>query len=184
MGWDGMYCSYKDRKKVVEQHLELPLIAVKKAWVGNNLYYAFKAQNGKIHGCVAITKYRDGEVLVKDMTEDMGPGYYDCPASILKILSPTDDVFAKEWRERCWKKAKAYKPKDIPIGGKIRFTMPDYSQPTGEINPKNGLPVYQMKTYVLIKRAPAYQFKTAWWWNPENNTYFSKKNIPEDFEIL
>ncbi len=45
---------------------------------------------------------RDGLTLgYKDMSEDMGPYNYDCPASILDLLSPTDNAYALEWRQKC-----------------------------------------------------------------------------------
>lgn len=37
----------------------------------------------------------------KDMDETMHPYYYDCPAGILALLTPTDNDSANEWRERC-----------------------------------------------------------------------------------
>ena len=40
----------------------------------------------------------------KDMDETMHPYYYDCPASILALLTPTDSKCANEWREGCRRK--------------------------------------------------------------------------------
>ncbi|MBQ8133271.1 MAG: hypothetical protein IJ192_02500 [Clostridia bacterium] len=37
----------------------------------------------------------------KDMEETCGPYNYDCPESILKLLSPTTSEFALQWREKC-----------------------------------------------------------------------------------
>lgn len=39
----------------------------------------------------------------KDMDETMGPYYYDCPKSILSLLTPTNNERANEWREECRK---------------------------------------------------------------------------------
>ncbi|MGM4922578.1 hypothetical protein AB8A31_06705 [Tardiphaga sp. 804_B3_N1_9] len=38
---------------------------------------------------------------VKDMAEEEGPVLDFCPERILDRLSPTDDVLASHWRERC-----------------------------------------------------------------------------------
>lgn len=38
---------------------------------------------------------------LKDMVEEEGPVLDFCPERILDLLSPTDDVLASHWRERC-----------------------------------------------------------------------------------
>lgn len=65
----------------------------------------------------------------KNMDETCGPYETDCPASILNLLSPTDNEFAKEWREKCRqnladKKAKKEDPNalnNLPIGSVIKM---------------------------------------------------------------
>lgn len=42
-----------------------------------------------------------GEVFFKEMTENEGPYYYDAPKKLIKLLSPTDNEYAREWREKC-----------------------------------------------------------------------------------
>lgn len=37
----------------------------------------------------------------KTMDESMGPYAWDCPASILAMLSPTTNELAKRWRAQC-----------------------------------------------------------------------------------
>lgn len=37
----------------------------------------------------------------KDMDETMGPFNYDCPVSILDLLTPTDSENANIWRQKC-----------------------------------------------------------------------------------
>jgi hypothetical protein len=83
----------------------------------------------------------------RDMDESEGVGCYDCPASILRLLSDTKSEFAKEWREKCWeriaeKKAKNKNPNslnNLPIGsviempywegGSIRLIKVNYTSP-------------------------------------------------------
>ncbi|MGB9803113.1 DUF6927 domain-containing protein [Desulfofundulus sp.] len=45
----------------------------------------------------------------KDMTETMGPYLYNCPERILRMLTPTDHEWAREWREKCWERIRAKK---------------------------------------------------------------------------
>ena len=97
----------------------------------------------------------------KDMSEDMGPAESKCPMGIIKLLSPTTHEYALAWRARCVENAKK-KKNGVEIGTMIEFE--DYS---GE-------------TVRLIKRSPAYQFKTAWFEIVGKHLYFQKKNIPWD----
>lgn len=183
MGWSGDYCpNYKERKKEVERHFTDGVL--RRSWVGNTMYYAHRSRlDGKIYAGVVITRYEDGWIWSKEIHETMGPGPDDCPKTILAMLDPTDDEYAVDWRKRC--EAKHHKPKigKLPIGTKIRFTMNNYNKPPiGETS--DGRPIYEQITYTLTKMAPSHQFKTPWWYNASNNTYFKKVNIPEDFEII
>ena len=40
-------------------------------------------------------------ITTKEMSEDMGPFYYDCPARILDMLTPTNNTESRMWREKC-----------------------------------------------------------------------------------
>jgi len=57
----------------------------------------------------------------KDMEESMGPGYYNCPASILDLLTETESDYANNWREKCRKRSS--KPK-LKVGAVIEFKEP------------------------------------------------------------
>ena len=98
----------------------------------------------------------------KDMDETVGPGYYDCPLSIIKLLSPTDNEYAIEWRKKCIENEKKSWLKKVAIGEKIIFTRHDG------------------KELVLVKHAPAYQFKTWFWYNPESGHYIKKNQVNEN----
>ena len=106
----------------------------------------------------------------KDMEESMHPYYYDCPAGILKLLSPTDNASANEWRENCrqraaQKKADKKNPdslENLPIGTVIR-----------------------VRDKELVKTAPMAQFKTPFWMRTDAYLYHSKKEIKRcGFEIV
>jgi hypothetical protein len=61
----------------------------------------------------------------KDMDETMGPYYYDCPARILSLLTPTDNEEARQWREKCWKRSFRRMPEvgeTVEFGEPIKFT--------------------------------------------------------------
>lgn len=45
---------------------------------------------------------RGDEITWKAMPETWHPYYYDCPAKVLKMLSPTTDANAIAWRVKCW----------------------------------------------------------------------------------
>lgn len=105
----------------------------------------------------------------KDMSEDMGPFEANCPQSILKLLSETDNEFALEWRKRCWKNIEKKKSGNtlsaLPIGSKISFRLSDGTK------------------MELVKHAPAYQFKKSFWYNPLTHKYVSSRNIPNDYKV-
>ena len=80
---------------------------LKSAMVGSTYYAAVKDKNGTVWGAIILTCGRtkwDGTAWgYKDMDETMGPCEDKCPASILALLTPTDNQTANEWRERCRK---------------------------------------------------------------------------------
>lgn len=122
----------------------------------------------RIFGIVFLTSIDNKDYYnfsYKDMDESMGPCYHNCPESILRLLSPTDSEYANEWRDTCRKHAKAKKMLNaVSVGTTIHFFLSG-------------------KEVKLIKRAPAYQFKTPWWYNPESHTYMKQNQIPLDFTL-
>lgn len=117
-----------------------------------------------VFGIVCLTSVRQEGFYkwfgYKLMDETEGPYYYDCPDSILKLLSPTENKIANEWRKACKKytiKRKEFK--NLPIGTVIKF------------NDK-----------LATKMKPAYQFRTEWW--ATSGGYYPKKYIPMDYEIV
>ncbi len=59
-----------------------------------------------LHHCPRDLNYNFG---YKDMDESMGPVESECLEKILKLLMPTDEKYAIEWRERCWSNLKKKK---------------------------------------------------------------------------
>ena len=98
----------------------------------------------------------------KIIDETMGPGYYDCPRSILNLL--TDNEYALNWRKSCRENLSKPKLSELPIGAEIKVKL-------------NG------EELELTKYPPCCQFRTPVWVNLKNHTYISKKWITE-FEVL
>lgn len=81
---------------------------LKSAMVGRVYYAAIRREvagrTPYVWAAVFLTcgKSSDGTVWgYKDMCESSQPFYYDCPAGILALLSPTDDENANAWRAEC-----------------------------------------------------------------------------------
>jgi len=70
--------------------------------VGNIWYLAVKVNDtGEVWAGVRKTHRYNGEWCYKDMDETMIPYYFEAPWSLLRKLSPTDNVNANEWRKQC-----------------------------------------------------------------------------------
>lgn len=105
----------------------------------------------------------------KDIDESMGPYDDKCPVSIISLLSPTENKWANDWRNRCIKNSELKKDpkslKNLPVGSVIRFMR-------GE------------KKIELYKHPAAYQFKRPFWFNQESGTYMPLSRIPTDYEVV
>lgn len=63
------------------------------------------ADKNCVFGLVCLTSVRDNFWFgYKDMDETMGPYCYDCPHTILDLLTPTTNETALEWRKKCREK--------------------------------------------------------------------------------
>lgn len=68
--------------------------------------------------CLTHTDKRDAYGMnfsYKDMTEDSGPVCTKCPKCILRLLTPTDNAYAREWRRRCWEAAEQARTQRSPM---------------------------------------------------------------------
>ena len=165
MGWTFTYIGYyeKDKKALMIKALEQSgYMKVIKASMRGNVFYAAcetLRKPGHYWGIVCLTSLKNGEFGYKDIEEDMGPCYYDCPASILDMLSPTDNNYALEWRKQCRIVAKddtAKRLNALPIGSVI------------EVNGRR-----------FKKHKAAYQFKTPFWMDMEVWSYIPKTRIKQ-----
>lgn len=96
--------TYADEKRevsdVYENNGKNEILQISK--VGSVWYLAVKVkESGAVFGGVCITYRSQGEWGYKALDENVGPSYYDAPASLLKKLSPTTDKWAIDWRNSC-----------------------------------------------------------------------------------
>lgn len=141
---------------------------------GKSIYEDLTIPEQEVYAVVILTSVDNNEYCnfaYKLIDETMGPFETKCPISILTLLTPTNNKYALEWRERCSKNAnKEKKLKALSVGTKIRISN------RGRKGDK--------QTIVLQKMQPAYSFKTPWWKVMGENAYCNYSDIPIDFEVL
>ena len=101
---------------------------VKDAMVGSTYYAAMRlSKNGEIFGLVVLTSVSKNiwsdEFYYKEMDETGCPCQIDCPINILKLLSPTNNESALQWRAKCYDNAA--KNKLLKSANKIEVTLPE-----------------------------------------------------------
>ena len=106
MGWSSIYTgklTSREKKQRIDRVRTWEKEEVVKSCIVGTTYYAAvkRKENGVTYAVVALTQLEDGMFYFKDMSENCGPSEYNCPISILKLLSPTDNIFAQEWRKKC-----------------------------------------------------------------------------------
>lgn len=101
---------------------------LKSSMVGTTYYAAIEYSKGDyktVYAVVCLTSVRERYLFAyKDMSEDMGPYQYDCPKSIIDLLTHTDNEWANEWRQKCLAKKKEVTLAKLPLGTQIEVTMP------------------------------------------------------------
>ena len=77
------------------------------------VHYKYEERNiDRIYAEVVLTQVNSKDYWNfghKEMSESMGPCYYECPKKILDMLSPANTDTAQEWREQCRKFAEKRK---------------------------------------------------------------------------
>lgn len=113
MGWDGILISepHKTTAEKIECFKKYYNYDFEKVSIKNGvLYGAVKGVDRVtnkpiVWALVAIIKFStrnfQTEMCCKLMDETEHPYYYDCPKSILDLLSNTDNEMALEWRAKC-----------------------------------------------------------------------------------
>lgn len=183
MGWTSYHAKHYTRRGEIDRKSECDEVftengengkweVLKSSMHGSTYYAAVRrtrpSGESYVFAAVCLTSVDSSDYFdfsYKDMDESMGPYSYDCPLSILDLLSPTENEYALAWRERCRSKAKSRNSlSNLPIGTTIEFE-------------------FAGKTMRATKTAPSYQFKTPWWKTGPSN-YISKSRIPSEYRII
>lgn len=103
MGWSGTGCkTIAELKSEIKCDFQGRVLKISN--VGTVIYAAVKKTEGnEVFAYIGKTRKEGGELYVKDMDDTFGPVDTKCPKSILDLLSPTDNLIAKNWREKCRK---------------------------------------------------------------------------------
>lgn len=170
MGWTGIFINKEvtprkaiedEIKRILRKEFELLKIVGK----GSTYYCAIKDKTyNEVFGMVIPTSvstkhcpYYQYELIYKTIAEQSHPYYYDCPKSILNLLSPTEDDEANKWRAKCRKNMDFVKPSTLPVGTTIK--------------------ILSDKPYLLRKMPPNYQFKRNWWYVVNEHKYQPVKDV-------
>lgn len=148
MGWTSYHATHYNKKGQVDRVAEVLEICtsaskesgtwtpIKATAVGSTVYVAVKREKptgeNYVYAEVILTSVKSSDYFnfcYKDMDETCGPFQCDCPESILRLLSPTENKNANDWRKRCHenneeKKVKCKDPdslKNLPMGSVIEM---------------------------------------------------------------
>ena len=92
--------------------------------VNSTIYSAMHNRDTDEVWCmVTLTAMDKGEFLYKSMSDECGPGVYDCPVDILDLLTDTDNEYANEWRQKAHKVAEI-KSRVVKHGDIIKLANP------------------------------------------------------------
>lgn len=102
MGWTS-YTKPANVKQHLDGEFGEDYTLLASALKGFTYYAAIRDdRNGAVIATVTLVRYyRDGNMSVKHMSDDMGPCERECPENILDLLTPTDQKWAQEWRADC-----------------------------------------------------------------------------------
>ena len=128
MGWSYSYGAHEknDIKNMILGDLrDGGYTVIKHSTVGSHFWLAVSRERVSFVLLCLLGK-SDGVWGYKDMTEDMGPYFYDCPQSIIKAVGPTANPRAQEWRAKVetyhqTKKRRAQALKALKIGDLVEF---------------------------------------------------------------
>lgn len=203
MGWTSYHAlNYKTVKgrRVVDRKAEMDeifkdedsyngkyrLTNLKSAMVGSTYYAAIERtakenpEDRNVFAVVCLTSVDMKDhfnFAYKDMDESMGPYKYDCPKGILDLLTPTESEYANNWRKLCYERIKAKKNpnalKNLPVGTKIKVTMPFDTKYHSE-----------GQEVILVKCLNWKGNRTAWYKGSIKFTAGLMKLLEEHYEIV
>jgi hypothetical protein len=135
MGWLSYHRpkGQTDRAHFERELLNSPDYEIVQCTSKNRVFYAAirTISTGEVWALVVLMRWARGRFnfAYKDMHESTGPNAADAPASVLDALTPTDNPYALEWRERCranldHRNAIREKLRGVTAGVVIRTTTP------------------------------------------------------------
>jgi len=105
MGWTGLYRrdikTISDRRRVLLDELNQDNNIIDISNKGNTFYVAYKTKDNDVSALVVLTSKNKDEFLYKVIGESCMPYQFDCPKRILKLLTPTNNDYANQWRNKC-----------------------------------------------------------------------------------
>lgn len=112
MGWDVTPVGRNiTTKKFIEHYIKTSYdgvytaikISEGKNKFGEKAFYVAlkKLEDNTVFGVVFLTRRKNGSVAVKVIGESAGPAQIEAPASLIYLLTPTDSVWANQWRADC-----------------------------------------------------------------------------------
>jgi hypothetical protein len=133
MGWTAMHrlrgrSNQEFFQEVLFGHQSSTYEILDMATVGGAAYAAVRDRRDQhVWAMVVSISWTRGYVnfRYKEMEEAQIPGYYDCPARILDLLTPTENPLALEWRASCREElAKRAAAPRVRVGDEVRFEAP------------------------------------------------------------
>lgn len=168
--YNGDIYSWDDRSKVVGKNTVL-----KSAMVGSTYYGAVRVQRfdkniDKVVAVIILTSVDMNDYYnfaYKDMDESMLPYQRDCPRSILKLLTPTENENSLKWRELCYaeieKKKNPNALKNLPVGSEIKVVMPFNTR------------LYQKGEEITLAKRQKWGSKRTLWCTTNNTVRFTNQ---------
>lgn len=126
MGWTGIpdfNGGVKEKIEEVTRGFENSDV-LKSQMVNSTIYSAIRNNDtGEVWCMITLTAMDRGEFLYKSMDDCSGPYEYDCPLSILDLLTDTDSEYSLKWREKVRRVAEI-KSRKVKRGDVIKLSHP------------------------------------------------------------
>lgn len=189
MGWTSYNANYYKNGKVdrvaeIKSHFEQNenYNVLKASSVGSTIYLAVERivnEEKVVFAAVYLTSINMKDYYnfsYKDMDETVGPCQRECPESILKLLTPTDNEWANEWRNDCWENVRKKKEKkkdpnslsNLPVGSVIEIKYWEDDIP-----------------YLELEKINYSRYKKPIWYSSKTGYRYSAKTIEhQGYKVL
>lgn len=100
MGW--LYCANTRQELIEKLRKDGPVVASKQR--GSHLWQVYEYPDGTKEVVLFLLGINNGLHGYKAIGESCGPGYYDCPISLMELAQPApSSKWAVEWREKVYR---------------------------------------------------------------------------------